>query len=201
MTSVKVIQHVFKTKRLFILCYISFLIIQCGSSANAEVSIDYAKYWQLAVNLAKQKSYIGAVDIFSNLIRKYPSDAELYLRRGKLKQQYLNDCQKAIMDYNIAIKLSSHKSIQAYPVEVHWYKGQCLYNLGLYKQAVDSYSNALKIKPNWGKLYLYRAKAYAKLNMINNVRKDLGVLVKYDPMYKTSADELWKKILEGRKDF
>jgi tetratricopeptide (TPR) repeat protein len=191
----KTYQQGFKLSRVFSLLCVCFCVALWNSRSEAVEIRAYDKYWDIAMKLQKQKKYKEADRVFSVAISKHPNAAKLYYMRGKFREKYIGNHNDAILDYNIAIKLNP-KSPGAY-----WYRGACLYHLGLYAQAVRDYSNALLINPRWGKLYLLRAKAYAKLGMIENARKDLKLAVKYSPVYTQRARDLLKKFLAGRRDF
>lgn len=179
--------------QLSVFFLIFFSVPQFGFFCEAGVDIDYNRYWNIAVKLAKEKRYIEADQIFTNLIKKHPRDAYLYVRRGKLRNAYMAQHQAAISDFNIALKFSIVRSDRG----VYWYKGMSEYELGLYGRAIKSYSLALKLSPKWAKLYLFRAKAYGKLNMIDKVKKDLELAIKYQPGYQKYADDIWKKVTLG----
>jgi tetratricopeptide (TPR) repeat protein len=186
----------FKLKKLFFLLCICFCVTLWDSWSEADETHAYGKYWNIAMKLQKQKRYKEAESVFSVAISKHPNVAKFHLMRAKFRQHYMNNYRDAISGYNIVIKIAP----KSYP-EAHWWRGVCLYKFGLYEQAIRDYSNALLIKPRWGKLHLLRAKAYAKLNMIEKARTDLKATVKYNPKYTQAVRDLWKKILEGRRDF
>ena len=192
----KTYQQGFKLKKLFFLLCVCFCVTLWDSWSEADETYAYGKYWDIAMKLQKQKRYKEADRVFSVAISKHPNVAKLHLMRAKFRQHYMSNCRDAISDYNIVIRIAP----KSYP-EAYWWKGVCLYKFGLYEQAIRDYSNALLIKPKWGKLHLLRAKAYAKLNMIEKAKNDLKSTVKYDPKYTQVARDLWKKILEGRRDF
>lgn len=192
----KTYQQGFKLKKLFSLLCVCFCVTLWNSGAEADEIRPYDKYWDIAMRLQKQKRYKEADRVFSVAISKHPNVAKLYLMRGKFRQKYMSNYHDALIDYNIVKKLDA----KSY-VEVYWYGGMCWYHLGLYQQAITDYSNALRLKPRWGKLYLYRAKAYAKLGMIEKAKNDLKATVKYDPKYTQVARDLLKKFLAGRRDF
>ncbi|MFV9644668.1 MAG: tetratricopeptide repeat protein [Desulfobacterales bacterium] len=148
------------------------------------------------MKLQKQKRYKEAERVFSIAISKHPNVDKLHLMRARFRHHYMNKCRDAISDYNMVIRIAP----KSYP-EAYWWKGSCLYKFGLYQQAIRDYSNAIRLKPRWGKLHLLRAKAYAKLNMIEKAKNDLKATVKYDPKYTQVARDLLKKFLAGRRDF
>lgn len=189
-------QQSFQLKKVLFLLCVCFCVTLCNSWSEAVEIRDYDKYWDIAMKLQKQKRYKEADMVFSVAISKHPNVAKLYLMRGKFRQKSMRNHRDAISDYNIVIKIAP----KSYP-EAYWYRGACLYHFGLYEQAIRDYSNALRLNPRWGKLYLLRAKAYAKLGMIENARKDLKLAVKHSPVYTQRARDLMKKFLAGRRDF
>jgi tetratricopeptide (TPR) repeat protein len=189
-------QHGLKLKKLFFLLCVCFCVTLWDSWSEAVEIRAYDKYWDIAMKLHKQKRYTEAEMVFSVAISKHPNVAKFHLMRAKFRQHYMGNCRDAISSYNIVIKIAP----KSYP-EAYWWRGVCLYKFGLYEQAIRDYNNALLIKQKWGKLHLLRAKAYAKLGMIVKARNDLKFAVKYEPKYTKTARDLWKKILEGKRDF
>lgn len=156
----------------------------------------FNKYWNEAVSLAKSNKVLEGEALLSAVILKNKNVPKLYLLRGKYRQKYSKNISGAISDYNIL-----EKSTSSTPVETYWYRGMCYYEIKLYAQAVNDYSKAIRVNPAWGKMYLYRAKAYAKMNKVNESLRDLKMLVKYDPKYKKKAQDLYQKMIQGRSDF
>ncbi len=185
-----------KVMRLLCVCSCVALLNSWSSESEVDAAPVYDKYWHMAIKLHKQNRPVEAEKIFSDAINKNPNVARLYIMRAKFKQKYMSNLSAAILDYNMAEKLAP----RSYP-EIYWYRGMCLYGLQFYPQAIRDYSHALRMNPRWGKLYLYRAKAYAKLNMLKSAKSDLNSAIKYNPKYTQVAKDLWKNILAGKRDF
>jgi len=186
----------FKLKKLFFLLCVFFCVTLWDSWSEADETKAYDKYYIQAMKLQKQKKYKEADKVFSIGISKYPRAVNLYYFRAKLRHHYMGNCRNAIQDYSIVIKLNPRYNPKAY-----WRRGACLCEFGQYEQAIRDFSNCLQLIPKYGRVYFLRAKAYAKLGMIEKAKNDLKAAVKYDPKYASAAKDLLKKFLAGRRDF
>jgi tetratricopeptide (TPR) repeat protein len=186
-------QQGFQLKKIFFLLFVCFLVTLWDSWSEANETKAYDKYYAQAMKLQKQKRYKEADKVFSIGISKYPRAVKLYYFRAKLRQHYMGNCRDAIQDYSIVIKLNPRYNPKAY-----WRRGAGLCEFGQYEQAIRDYTNCLRLIPNYDRVHFLRAKAYAKLGMIEKARNDLKATVKCDPKYTKAARDLWKKILEGR---
>ena len=186
-------QQGFQLKKVLFLLCICFCVILWDSWSEADETEVYDKYFVQAMKLQKQKKYKEADRVFSIGISKYSRAIKLYYFRAKLRQHYMGNFRDAISDYNIVIKLNPKYNPKAY-----WRRGACLCKFEQYEWAIRDFTSCLQLIPKYGRVYLLRAKAYAKLGMIEKARNDLKSATKYDPKYAKGAKDLWKKILEGR---
>ena len=193
-------QHGFNLKKLFFLLFVCFCVTLWDSGAEADETKAYDKYFVQAMKLYKQKKSKEADKVFSIAISKYPNVAKLHFWRAKLRQNYLGNYRDAIRDYSIVIKLNPNGKI--FVPKSYYMRGLCRCRFELYPQAIRDFSNCLRLQPNYGgRVYFARAKAHAKVGMIEKARNDLKAAVKYDPKYAPAARDLLKKFLAGRRDF
>lgn len=169
-----------------------FCIVFWSSNSKADVPRGVKKYLDYAKKLMKSNKLQEADSVYSEGIKKYPNAPSLYYFRAKLRSEYMGNCEKAIPDYTMMIKINPRFNPKAY-----WRRGNCLYKAGLYQAAVDDYSRCLLLIPKYGRVHFLRARAYAKLGMIGNAKKDLDLTLKYDPSHTRVVNELWRKILTG----
>jgi len=172
-----------------------FIIFFAFCSEAKEVN-PYDKYWEVAIKYQKQNRYKEADQVFTYGIYKYPKAIKLYYFRAKLRQHYLGDYYKAILDYNVVIKLNPNYNPKAF-----WRRGVCFDRIGSTEAAIKDFTNCLRLMPRYGRVYFLRAQAYAKLGDIENAKKDLRSAVECDQKYKRQADILYRKILTGSRDF
>ena len=169
-------------------------IFLCNSTLNA--TDGYKMYYDAAAQLLKENDFSSAEILISKAINKYKKRPLLYYFRAKLRQERLDNCLGAIIDYTKVIKLD----YKSYP-KAFWRRGRCFYKLRRYKQAVQDYSNCLRILPKYGKVHFLRASAYARIGLLNKAAIDLENAVKYSPEYRTQAKYLWDKIMKGDTDY
>ena len=182
---------------LFLMC-VFFCLVLLNTYSEAGETHAYTKYVDMANKYKKQKKYFEAEKVLSFAISKYPYAPQLYFVRGKIRQGSLGDYNGAILDYSKVVKLKKN----IYQPKSYLQRGSCYYQFGLYQQAINDFTNCLRINPKYGgRVYFLRAKAYAKANMNTKAMNDLKNVVKYSPGYTQSAQELKYKIMSGNKDF
>lgn len=185
-----------------IVIYISFIsLIVFSLQAGAQTTNGYSAYYELAIKVQKQKKYKEAEQIFSQGIKKYPNKPGLYFHRGKLKQEYLGNCTSAMNDFTMTIRLIEKFGGDNFMHAKSYYlRGLCLDKNGLYQEAMSDFTNSIRIKPNYSRVYLQRAKIFARVNDIKNVKINLQLAVKYNPKWSKTANSIWKKVLAGERD-
>jgi tetratricopeptide (TPR) repeat protein len=171
-----------------------FLIFQTTSYAQLSKAID--KYYDYAMSLQQKGFYAQADDVLSAGITKIPQAIALYYARGNLRNEYLHKYFEAAMDYTAVIKLDLKNNPKAL-----WRRGDCLYALGNYQLSIADYTYCLKLLPGYDKVYMKRARAYAKLGMIEEAKSDLQSVLKSNPKYEQEVRALLEKILSGHNDY
>jgi tetratricopeptide (TPR) repeat protein len=172
----------------------SVLLLLTTSFAETNKTID--TYYDHALILLQKGLYADAEAVLSAGIAKYPKATKLYYERGNLYNEVLQQYVEAVKDYNSVIRLD----LKNYP-KVLWRRGDCLYAIGKYQQAIKDYTQCLSLLPKYDKVHMKRAKAYAKMGMIDKAKSDLQSAAKYGPGYEREARALLEKMLSGSNDF
>jgi tetratricopeptide (TPR) repeat protein len=187
---------IYRIKKSILFIFLFSLIITTFSWSKPVEKHDYDKYFNKALSLQKSGKYKEADMVFSEGISKNRNAIKLYYYRAKLRQHNMGDCSRAIQDYTAVIKMNPRYNPKAF-----WRRGLCFYESELYTSAIRDYSSCLQLIPNYGRVYFLRAQAYAKIGMFINARQDLTAAVKSDQKYKPAAERLYKKMIQGSKDF
>lgn len=173
--------------KVFLLVWIIFLIPMASFSKE---SSEIEKYYSMGRKLMKKKNFPYANAVLSKGIKKHPYSLKLLYLRARLKHNYMEDYAGAAMDYSRVIKIDPDYNTKAF-----WRRGYCLYMLGRYELALKDYNYCLKVRPDYDKVFMLRAKAYAKLGLINRSRQDLEYLIKNHEKYADKAKQLYFRIL------
>lgn len=174
----------------------SFFMLSGNCIAEVHKDTTYDRYLNHFITLKNAKEYLLAEKVISKAISKYPYSAQFYYLRGKLRHYFLPNFEAAIGDYSKAIAFDA----KSFPTS-YWRRGFCLYSLGHYDLAIRDFNNCLKLTPGNYKVYLMRAKAFAKLGMTAYAIKDLQTIMKKDPTYYKIAQNLMNKIFSGDNNF
>lgn len=177
-----------------IILSIIFFIFPVSSYAESNTAVD--RYYDYAMKLQQNGLHDQAEEVLNAGIKKYPQATKLFYARGNLRNEYLHQYLEAVQDYTAVIRLDLKNNPKAL-----YRRGDCLYALGAYQQSIADYSHCLKLLPGYDKVYFKRAKAYAKLGMIDNAKKDLISAVKFNPKYEPEARALLGQILSGNNNY
>ncbi|XP_056313142.1 tetratricopeptide repeat protein 16 [Danio aesculapii] len=97
----------------------------------------------------EQSQFDNAVSCFSKAILLQPHQTELYVQRAEAYLQ-LCDFQSAALDYKHARRLEPQT--EAYHQRlafIHYLQGQCLFDLGKFLEALESFTKAAELKPDF----------------------------------------------------
>lgn len=176
-------------KKIIFVCLLSSILCSAWfNNAFAEnnringpnIYIEYAK------KLLESKQAIAAEIKVSEGIRYYPRAIELYIYRGGIRFDHLNNYDGAMLDYRMALKIDP----RGYP-KVYYRIGDIFFYKKMYMSAVKQYTNCLHLSPKSPKIYFKRAKAYAKLGDRVRARADLRKCVTYGPQYRNEVANFW----------
>jgi tetratricopeptide (TPR) repeat protein len=130
---------------------------------------NFAQIFYRGVERFKRADYPGAIEDFTQVIKKQKNLAEAYHNRA-YAYQMLGKYDQAIADYTEAIK---------YKVDPETYTGRA--NVYLLKEnynlAIADYDQAIEIKPEDTILYLKRAEIKEKIKDFSGVIDDLSVII------------------------
>jgi protein O-mannosyl-transferase len=101
--------------------------------------------------------------------------ADYYNKRG-IFYHILGQYQRAIEDYNEAIRLKPHKA------EPYYYnRGTVYYKLAQYQRAVEDYDKAISLKPDYADAYSNRGTVYYKLGQYQHAIEDCNEAIRLKP--------------------
>ncbi|MGE4519329.1 MAG: hypothetical protein AB7E04_07480 [Desulfobacteraceae bacterium] len=179
-----------ETKQVFVFFLICFIVL--ASNVRTATANGPLYYLDIAIQLRKNKYYDRAHEVLNYGIRKYPNAHQLYLERGALRYRNLRDFVGAINDYTVFLKLD--KSNRQNHTKIFLNRGVCLYLIGQYRLSIKSFTHSIQLNPKYSKPYLWRAKAYGKLGLINKAMKDLNKVSKISPKYNRAINDLRNQI-------
>ncbi|XP_077087884.1 tetratricopeptide repeat protein 16-like isoform X2 [Siphateles boraxobius] len=105
------------------------------------------KHYEAGVGAMSQSQFDKAVSCFTKAILLQSQQTEFYVQRAEAYLQ-LCDFQSAVLDYKHAISLQPQT--EAYPQRlafIYYLQGQCLFDLGKFLEALDSFTKAAELKP------------------------------------------------------
>jgi protein O-mannosyl-transferase len=147
----------------------------------------------------------GAIPLFTKAIEADPKYAEAYINRG-LVYYYKGDNKMALKDYAAAEKINQNfyelyvnegnsynaigepsKAISAYNTSLHikptpegfYNRGGIYLNEGRYKEAINDYTKALSLRPNYPDAYNNRGNAYSRLKEMDLAVADFTASIMY----------------------
>lgn len=165
---------------------------ESGDTARAISSFETAKdqdnnyldaYHDLGIIYAARKNPL-ALEYYNSALRIDPSSAETRYARAKFLQD-LGKMEEAITEYN-AINSSSKDC------------DLCFYNLGaIYLEvkndagkAIDYFSKAIAVNPNYADAYFARGVSYSKLNDKKNAKADYQACLNINPNHDGASQGL-----------
>jgi len=140
-------------------------------------------FYDLGMVHATRKNPL-AFEYYANALRINPSHEQSLYAKAKLYQD-LEKYDEAIADYkNMLIKFKACE--------------QCQYNLGAiylevkkdYAQALEHFSKAIELNPNYIEAYFARGFTYSKLNNLPSAKADYNMCLKLEPNYELAIDGL-----------
>ncbi len=120
------------------------------------------------------QAFQQAIEADRNYSLAYSGLGEAYTRKYELtrEEQWKDEAQQTC---NYAVELDAGRT------EGHICLGVLEYSLGLYKEAVKDFSNAIQADPQNGRAYRGRAEAYARQDRMAEAEKDYLQAIKISP--------------------
>jgi len=116
----------------------------------------------------------GAIALFSEAIRRDPTNAVAYLNRGST-QASLGELALAVGDYSTAIGL--HPDL----VEAWYDRGTTLTHMRRFERAIADLTEALRLKPDFALAFCNRGLANFELGRYDDALVDYSVAIDHDP--------------------
>jgi tetratricopeptide (TPR) repeat protein len=165
---------------------------ESGDTAKAISSLETAveqdnkfedAYLDLGIMYAARKSPL-ALDYYNNVLRINPSNASARYARAKFLQD-IGKAEESIKEYEAI--LSQNKECE-----------NCYYNLGaIYleikndpKKALEMFTKAIEIDPNYVEAYFARGYTYSKLKDKESAKADYNMCLKIQPGYEGAIQGL-----------
>ena len=139
------------------------------TQAIQEDPTNFGAYLNRGLAYERLEQYDRALSDYSEAIRIVPTFAAAYHNRGHIHANR-DELELAIRDYDEALRCSGAVVIDAQGVIVpsnipgmHYDRGNALYWLGRYQEAIDSYDRALALEPDFADAANNRRIASSKL--------------------------------------
>ena len=134
----------------------------------------YPAWYGRGLALKGEEKYREAIASFEKVTQLKPTRYEAWRERGVALAE-LKDYAQALASIDEAIKQSKQPDFN-----LHWMQGNWLGELEGYSEAVDAYSEAIKIKPHL-LTYNNRGLAWSRLEQYEKAIADLDQAIKLDP--------------------
>ncbi len=125
----------------------------------------------------RTKVWNNSINLFSDVIKKYPDNYFGYFLRGSAEAQS-KQYEKAIDDFNKAEKLvqntDTNKRINADMAELYYNRGDINYSMKNIVVAIDDYTKAINKKENYYEAFNHRGVAWATKQKYDKALKDLS---------------------------
>jgi tetratricopeptide (TPR) repeat protein len=143
----------------------------------------YHAYMQLGILCAAKKNPI-AIQYYKNAIRIVPNSTEAWYAIGKYYQD-AGDWENAITTYNALIAARAQNKYASYNLGVIY-----LVNLKKYQLALEHFTEALKIDPDYVEAYYGRGVTYHALGDEKQAMDSYQQCLRINPDYKPAQLEL-----------
>lgn len=130
-------------------------------------------YWQLNQSKDALKDFNKAIKVDDSYIYPYFFRGGMYT----LRKQYV----KAIADYDKVANCCQSEAARLEFREVYARRGEVLFSLGRYPNAVSDFSKAIELEALPGYSYLYRGSIYAQWGKYDEAMKDLNKCMELEP--------------------
>ena len=147
--------------------------VEAFSKAINLVPDNGAFYYFRGEAFLKMGSFESAIEDFSKAISLGSCEGWSYQYRGEAFLK-LGNFENAIRDFGKALDVNVGVS----PEKVRYKMGLAYAGLKQYNDAVESYSKAIKLKPDFADAYCHRGAAYCKLKDFNQALKDSNRAIK-----------------------
>ncbi|MBD2585251.1 tetratricopeptide repeat-containing S1 family peptidase [Planktothricoides raciborskii] len=155
----------------------------------------YPAWYGKGLALKGDEKYREAIAAFDRVIQIQSNISEAWQERGDAFAQ-LKDYPQALASIDAAIKHSRQPDFKLYALRGSW-----LYELERYSEAVDAYSEAIKIKPHLF-AYVNRGTAWRNLKEYQKAIADYNQAINLDPKFAQAYNNrgiAWYELKEYEK--
>lgn len=191
------------------LCLLVFVMVAIGCRGEDTVDVpvighagDYAPVLKKAEELSKdplakfandeelstkeKQSLVAAAAQFEGLSRFQPSQFAPHLAKGMIYRALgdLEMAERNLRQCLLNIPVNDNPLVKETSAETHYQLSRVLFDSEKYEEALAEASTAVQGVPTNPNYLVARASAYAKLNKLDDARKDLDTALKLDPKHK-----------------
>ena len=116
----------------------------------------------------------GYIKLYTATLTLNSKVVEDYIKRGNA-YSYIGEHDKAIADYDQAIKLKPHYA------KAYYNRGNAYRDKVDFDKAIADYTKAIKLKPDYVEAYYNRGKLYDATDACNKAIEDFSAVIKLDP--------------------
>nr|XP_055056720.1 tetratricopeptide repeat protein 16 isoform X3 [Misgurnus anguillicaudatus] len=142
-------------------------------------------HYKAGVDAMSQFQFEKAVCCFSKAILLQPQQTQVYVKRA---EAYLQQCdfQSAALDYRHACMLEPQTEVYCQRLAfIYYLQGQCLYDLGMFLEALEAFTRAAEIRPAF---QLYHMRSLACLSALGRYSDCLRLVGNWLKTGDPSAD-------------
>ncbi|TRY95844.1 hypothetical protein DNTS_021381 [Danionella cerebrum] len=142
-------------------------------------------HYKAGIVSMSQSQFDNAISCFSKAILLVSHQTQYYVQRAEA-YLHLCDFQSAALDYKCACRIEPQT--HAYPQRlafIYYLQGQCLFDLGKFMEALESFTNAAELKPDYQP---YHMRSMACLTALGRYFDCLRLVNNWLEMKDPSAD-------------
>ena len=128
-----------------------------------------------ALELQKRGDFKGALKLLNDAAKLYPDNQYVYVNRGNIYSDSLQNYERALADYNKTIEINPQFSWPYFNRALVYRK------LNRNDDALTDYQKALEIDPNYAKAYNSRAWMYCQQGKFNEALVDVDKALELKP--------------------
>jgi protein O-mannosyl-transferase len=140
----------------------------------------------------KMRQYSSAEADFSRAVQMNPNNADAFLQRGMLYSDYLAKYDSSVADFNKVLSLVPGQADAQLGI------GFCCYKMNRLNEAVDAYNRILQVRPGEGRVYYFRALAFASMQKYSDAFQDGTKARQLGFMVSDAEMNLWQKNNQGK---
>nr|CAB3267325.1 tetratricopeptide repeat protein 16-like [Phallusia mammillata] len=146
------------------------------------------QHFNRGIELSNEGRFESAISSFSKAINLQPTNVNCYVERAESYLQ-LCDFRSAHLNYKKAFSLEPHNPDLFDKIAfISYMEGQCLFDQGLYSEALESFTRAAEMKPS---ISGYHLRAIACLACLNRNQECLALITRRLEAETTGNPELY----------